>query len=175
MHLIVTGRTNATTAAKRATSTIPIVMASGADPVAVGVAPSLRQPGGNFTGMTSMNRELAGKRLELLRNVAPRASRIAIVWDERNGGNRFGVNDRGWRGRGHHLILTPKASERPAADDPARWPAAPIDRHDAADRRLQRYVDVGVRHMMVNIQGDTLEQTLARMQRFPHRIMPLTA
>jgi len=77
-------------------------MASGADPVAVGVAASLRQPGGNFTGMTSMNRELAGKRLELLRNVAPRASRIAIVFDVRNRGNRFGVNDRGWRRRRIH-------------------------------------------------------------------------
>jgi hypothetical protein len=39
---------------------------------------------------------------------------------------------------------------------------------------FKRYVDVGVRHMMVNLQGDTLEQTLARMQRFAHRIMPLT-
>ena len=40
---------------------------------------------------------------------------------------------------------------------------------------IKRYADVGVRHMMVNLQGDTLEQTLARMQRFADRIMPLTA
>jgi len=93
MDLIVTGGTNAGIAAKRATSTIPIVMASGGDPVASGVAASLSQPGGNLTGMTSINRELAGKRLELLRNVAPRASRIAILWDERNEGNRLGVNN----------------------------------------------------------------------------------
>jgi putative ABC transport system substrate-binding protein len=93
MDLIVTGGTNAGIAAKRATSTIPIVTASGGDPVAAGVAASLRQPGGNLTGMTSINRELAAKRLELLRNVAPRASRIAILWDERNEGNRLGVDD----------------------------------------------------------------------------------
>ena len=93
MDLIVTGGTNAGIAAKRATSTIPIVMASGGDPVASGVAASLSQPGGNLTGMTSINRELAGKRLELLRNVAPRASRVAILWDERNVGNRLGVDD----------------------------------------------------------------------------------
>jgi putative ABC transport system substrate-binding protein len=93
IDLIVTGGTNAGIAAKRATSTIPIVMASGGDPVAVGVAASLRQPGSNLTGMTSINRELAGKRLELLRNVAPRASRIAILWEERNSGNRLGVDD----------------------------------------------------------------------------------
>ena len=93
MDLIVTGGTNAAVAAKRATSTIPIVMASGGDPVASGVAASLSQPGGNLTGMTSINRELAGKRLELLRNFAPRASRVAILWDERNAGNRLGMDD----------------------------------------------------------------------------------
>ena len=93
MDLIVTGGTNAGVAAKGATSTIPIVTASGGDPVASGVAASLSQPGGNLTGMTSINRELAGKRLELLRNFAPRAFRVAILWDERNVGNRLGMAD----------------------------------------------------------------------------------
>ena len=93
MDLIVTGGTNAGIAAKRATSTIPIVTASGGDPVASGVAASLSHPGGNLTGMTSINSELAAKRLELLRNVAPRASRVAILWDERNAGNRLGMDD----------------------------------------------------------------------------------
>jgi putative ABC transport system substrate-binding protein len=92
VDLIVTGGSNAAIAAKRATSTIPIVMASGSDPVAVGLVASLRQPGGNVTGMTSINSELAGKRLELLRNVAPRASRIAILWDERDAGSRLTAN-----------------------------------------------------------------------------------
>jgi putative tryptophan/tyrosine transport system substrate-binding protein len=92
VDLIVTGGTNAAIAAKRATSTIPIVTASGSDPVAVGLVASLQQPGGNITGMTSINSELAAKRLELLRNVAPRASRIAILWDERDAGARLGVD-----------------------------------------------------------------------------------
>lgn len=61
--------------------------------MASGVAASLSQPGGNLTGMTSINRELAGKRLELLRNFAPRASRVAILWDERNSGNLLGMDD----------------------------------------------------------------------------------
>jgi putative ABC transport system substrate-binding protein len=92
VDLIVTGGTNAAVAAKRATSTIPIVTATGADPVAVGVAASLRQPGGNVTGVTSITSELAGKRFEILRTVAPGASRIAILWDERNAASRLAVD-----------------------------------------------------------------------------------
>ena len=92
VDLVVTGGISAAIAAKRATSTIPIVMATGSDPVGVGLVTSLRQPGGNVTGMTSINSELAGKRLDLLRTVAPRASRIAILWDERDAGSRLGVD-----------------------------------------------------------------------------------
>jgi putative tryptophan/tyrosine transport system substrate-binding protein len=92
VDLIVTGGSNAALAAKRATSTIPIVTASGSDRVGVGFVARLRQPGGNVTGMTSINSELAGKRLELLRNVAPRASRIAVLWDKRDPGSRLGAD-----------------------------------------------------------------------------------
>jgi putative ABC transport system substrate-binding protein len=91
VDLIVTGGTNSAVAAKRATSNIPIVTATLADPVATGVAASLGQPGSNLTGMTTISSDLAGKRLDLLRTVAPRASRIAIVWDERNLGSRLAV------------------------------------------------------------------------------------
>jgi putative ABC transport system substrate-binding protein len=93
VDLIVTGGQSAAIAAKRATSTIPIVTATGSDPVGVGLVASLRQPGGNVTGMTSISSELAAKRLELLRNVAPRASRIAILWDERDAGSRLAVDE----------------------------------------------------------------------------------
>jgi putative ABC transport system substrate-binding protein len=93
VDVVVTGGQVAAIAAKRATTTIPIVMGSGSDPVAVGLVASLRQPGGNVTGMTSINSELAAKRLELLRNVAPRASRVAILWDERDAGSRLNVDE----------------------------------------------------------------------------------
>jgi putative ABC transport system substrate-binding protein len=92
VDMIVTGGQNAALAAKRATATIPIVTATGTDPVALGLAASLRQPGGNVTGMTSISSALASKRLELLRIVAPRASRIAILWDERNPASRLSVD-----------------------------------------------------------------------------------
>jgi putative ABC transport system substrate-binding protein len=93
VDLIVTAGAGAAVAAKRATSTIPIVMATGSDPVATGLVTSLRQPGGNITGLTSINSELAAKRLELLKNVAPRALRIAILWDETDAGSRLGEQE----------------------------------------------------------------------------------
>jgi putative ABC transport system substrate-binding protein len=89
VDVVVTAATVSALAAKRATTAIPIVMATGADPLAVGLVANLRQPGGNVTGMTTINSELAAKRLEMLRIVAPRASRIAILWDEK--GSTFGL------------------------------------------------------------------------------------
>jgi putative tryptophan/tyrosine transport system substrate-binding protein len=93
VDLIVTGGTNAAIAAKRATSTIPIVTATGSDPVAIGLVSSLRRPGGNVTGMTTINSELAAKRLGFLKIVAPRASRIAILWEESSAGSRPAVQE----------------------------------------------------------------------------------
>lgn len=66
-------------AAKRATKTIPIVMAITPDPVAAGLVDSLARPGGNITGLTSLARDLSGKRLELVTEMIPRASRVGIV------------------------------------------------------------------------------------------------
>jgi len=71
-------------AAKAATTTIPIVITSGTDPVATGVASSLAKPGGNITGVTIMNAELAGKRLELLKETSPKVSRLGVLWNSTN-------------------------------------------------------------------------------------------
>src|SRR5262245_18927924 len=68
-------------AAKNATKTIPIVMMGTGDPVREGHVESLARPGGNVTGITTLNRELGGKRLELLKEAVPKLSRVAILYD----------------------------------------------------------------------------------------------
>ena len=77
--VIVTGGTGPTRAAKEATSTIPIVMAQDNDPVASGVVASLARPGGNITGLSNFAPELSGKRMEILREVIPKLSRVAVL------------------------------------------------------------------------------------------------
>jgi putative ABC transport system substrate-binding protein len=67
-------------AAKKATTTIPIVMASSGDAVATGLVTSLASPGGNVTGLTSLSAELAGKRLEILKEIVPKLSRLGVLW-----------------------------------------------------------------------------------------------
>jgi ABC-type uncharacterized transport system substrate-binding protein len=71
-------------AAKQATKTIPIVMVVPTDPVATGLVDSLARPGGNVTGLTRLTRELSGKRLELLKEIIPRISRVGVLWDSAN-------------------------------------------------------------------------------------------
>ena len=81
VDLIVVQSTPAALAAKAATTTIPIVIAGGTDPVATGVVASLAKPGENITGVTIMNAELAGKRLELLKETSRKVSRVAVLWN----------------------------------------------------------------------------------------------
>jgi putative ABC transport system substrate-binding protein len=71
--------TSAALAAKKATSTIPIVIASITDPVGTGLVASLARPGGNVTGLTNVTAELGGKMVEMLKEIAPRVSRVAIL------------------------------------------------------------------------------------------------
>ena len=80
--IVVAGGDPALQAARNATKTIPIVMAGGgADPVEAGIVESLARPGGNVTGITNLNRELSGKRLELLKEAGPKVARVAVLYD----------------------------------------------------------------------------------------------
>ena len=77
---LVVGVPPAIRAARQATKTIPIVMVTNQDPVAAGYVDSLARPGGNITGVTNLTRELGGKRLELLKEIVPKLSRVGILW-----------------------------------------------------------------------------------------------
>ena len=80
VDVIVAPNTVGVLAAKQATKTIPIVFAVAADPVASGLVTSLARPGGNVTGLSILAPELVGKRLELLIQVVPGVSRVAVLW-----------------------------------------------------------------------------------------------
>jgi putative ABC transport system substrate-binding protein len=85
LDVIVVNATSATLAAKKATSTIPIVMSSVGDPVGEGIVASLARPGGNITGLASLTGELGGKRLEVLKEAIPRATLVGVLMGSRKG------------------------------------------------------------------------------------------
>jgi putative ABC transport system substrate-binding protein len=87
VNVIVTGGTAAVIAAKQATSAIPIVFASVADPVGTGLVVSLARPGGNVTGLSNQSADMPGKRLELLREIVPGLRRLAIMANVSNPSN----------------------------------------------------------------------------------------
>ncbi len=84
--VIVAGGTPSALAAKAATATIPIVAATAVDPVEAGLVSSLNRPGGNLTGVSNLNVEMGPKRLELLRQLIPKASAIALLVNPTNPG-----------------------------------------------------------------------------------------
>ena len=93
VDIIVTAGGQATRAAKEATSTIPIVMTNDPDPVGSGFVASLAQPGGNITGLSTLAPELSGKRLELLREVVRKLSRVAIVGTSTQPGHAHAIKE----------------------------------------------------------------------------------
>ena len=87
MEVIVTGGTGQTRAAKEVTSTIPVVMIQDRDPVGERIVDSLARPGGNVTGLSTLSPELSGKHLELLKEIVPRLSRVAVFGRSTQVGN----------------------------------------------------------------------------------------
>ena len=93
VNVIVTSGSIAADAAKKASSTIPIVTATGIGQVESGLIVSLARPGGNVTGVTSFATGLTGKRFEILREVLPRMSRLAVLWHADNSGSAILVRE----------------------------------------------------------------------------------
>jgi putative ABC transport system substrate-binding protein len=79
--VIVASSTQAIRAVKQATGTIPVVMANSAYPDKIGLVESLARPGGNVTGLSNVSPDLMGKRFELLKEIAPKVSRVAVLWN----------------------------------------------------------------------------------------------
>ncbi len=93
LDVIVSAGPTATRPAKEATSTIPIVMAFDSDPVGSGFVASLARPGGNITGLSTLSPEISGKQLELLKEIVPRLSRVAVLGNSTVPGNAQVLRD----------------------------------------------------------------------------------
>jgi putative ABC transport system substrate-binding protein len=93
VDVILTAGSTATGAAKQATNTIPIVMVQDNDPVGSGFITSLARPGGNITGLSTLRPEISGKRLELLKEIVPGLSRVAVLGSSQNPGNTEGLKE----------------------------------------------------------------------------------
>ena len=105
VDVIVTAGTPAAFAAKKATSTIPIVLGANSDPVGVGLVESLARPGGNATGNSLMAPELSAKRLDILHTLDPGISRFAILWDSSNPGMAARVRETKIAADQSHVLL----------------------------------------------------------------------
>jgi putative ABC transport system substrate-binding protein len=117
--VIVTPATPASLAAKEATSTIPIVFAGVADAVGAGLVPNLVRPGGNITGLTTISAELSGKRLELLKELVPRASHVAVLYNPDDVTKTLDLLQTGVPARALGVTLPPAAVRDPAGFEPA--------------------------------------------------------
>ena len=104
VDLIVAVGDQAIRAARHATSTIPIVMCPASDPVERGFIASLARPGGNMTGLSILNAELAAKLLEILREIVPKVSRVAVLWTPGTGEAAFRAAEVAARSMGVELL-----------------------------------------------------------------------
>jgi putative tryptophan/tyrosine transport system substrate-binding protein len=105
LDAIVSQGTQATDAARRAATTIPIVFAVAGDPVGTGLVSSLSRPGRNVTGLSDIAPEMAGKRLELLRQLVPGITRIAVLWNPANPSAAPQMRDTGAVARSFALLV----------------------------------------------------------------------
>ena len=130
VDIIVSSSTPAVRAAKESTRTIPIVMAGLTDPVGAGLISSLARPGGNITGLTNIFTELSAKRLELLKEVAPRVSRVAILWNPTHPGQAIAWQQTQQAAQTLGLVLFSAEVRRPEDFSPA-FTAILVERAEA--------------------------------------------
>jgi len=157
VDVLVAAFTIALRAAKQATKTIPIVMVSATDPVAAGFVETLARPGGNITGVVRLTRELSGKRLELLKEAAPRISRVGVLWDG-NAAPGPAIASKEYEAAARSLKLEFQSLEvrGPDADVDRAFQAAAKGRANAlivvrnrvVDRHSKRIVDLAIKNRL---------------------------
>jgi putative tryptophan/tyrosine transport system substrate-binding protein len=130
VDIIVSSSTPAVRAAKESTRTILIVMAGLTDPVGAGLISSLARPGGNITGLTNIFTELSAKRLELLKEVAPRVSRVAVLWNPTHPGQAIAWQQTQQAAQALGLVLFSAEVRRPEDFSPA-FTAILVERAEA--------------------------------------------
>jgi len=153
--VIVVGGSTATRASKNVTKLIPIVMAHGSDPVELGFVASLARPGGNITGLTHLAPELGGKRLELLKEIVPKLSRVAVLTDPGTQGHGPQIKELEVAARALGLQLRPAEVRKPN-DLESAFSAMTRGRADALiglqqptlDRLRARIVDLAAKNRL---------------------------
>ena len=122
--MLVIPHTGAIYAATQASTTVPIVIVTNVDPVATGIVDRLARPGGNITGVSRLTRELGGKRLELLKEVVPKVSRVAVLWDADDEGSANGYKEYEAAARALRLQLHSLRVHSPSPDLAAAFQTA---------------------------------------------------
>jgi putative tryptophan/tyrosine transport system substrate-binding protein len=156
VDVLVVGGPGGLSAAKQATKTIPIVIVTQADPVGSGYIDSLARPGGNITGLTRLTRELSGKRLELLKEVVPKISRVGVLWDADNSEAANGFKEYETAGRALKIQLQSLGVRGPNPDLQGAFQAAAKGRVNALvtintpvlNRQQKQIVDLAIKNRL---------------------------
>jgi putative ABC transport system substrate-binding protein len=146
-------------AATQATQVIPIVMVTTVDPVATGSVDSLARPGGNITGLTRLTRELSGKRLELLKEMVPRISRVGVFWEAGIPGSAISLKEYEVAARALKMPLQSIEVESPTPVLDAAFKTAAKARVDALlvifgpvlGRHAKEIADLGIKNRLPSI------------------------
>jgi putative tryptophan/tyrosine transport system substrate-binding protein len=156
VDVLVVGGPGGLSAAKQATKTIPIVIVMQFDPVGGGYIDSLARPGGNITGLTRLTRELSGKRLELLKEVVPKISRVGVLWDADNPEAANGFKEYEAAGRALKIQLQSLGVRGPNPDLVGAFQAAAKGRVNAfvtintpvLNRQQKQIVDLAIKNRL---------------------------
>ncbi len=151
-------------AAIKATKTIPIVMVSSFDPVALGIVDSLARPGGNITGIAHLDKQLSAKRVELLMEVVPRMSRLAILWDPDGPGPRVAFKETKAIAQAFKLDLQSLEIRGANPDLEGAFQAAKKERREAliivqnptTNRHRKRIIELTTRNRLPSTSGSGL-------------------